>query len=309
MTHLITGYAGKEHIKSEDQGSFNASFFGGGQYVMESGNEFEASITSNNNVRVLDGDLLMYGRHVRANPDTYEDLTITTGTAGKNRIDLICMTYEKNLNTGIENAFLEVIKGTETSGTPKIPAYVDGNILQGASFNQMPLYKVTINGVALTSIERIFATIPTYKKLAAQYAAQFQSACETYLGALNILDTMEEVEANTQGKQLAGALAVKETIASTNKRLNDINTNLLKVKHAVFSFQCAAGYSEKDYDVSDEIITTQSLVMVIPTVAAYSTAGMRPSIALPNPKAKAGKIWIDVANAGSVTISFICFYK
>ena len=83
MAHLVTGYAGEEHITSADQGSFNASFFGTGQFVMEAGRQFEASIIDNNTVRVFDGDMLMQGRHIRIPPDTYEDMVITTGTAGK----------------------------------------------------------------------------------------------------------------------------------------------------------------------------------------------------------------------------------
>ena len=133
MAHLITGYAGSEHIQSADDGAFNAAFFGDGQYVMESGNQFDASIIDNNTVRILDGDLLMYGRHIRINPDTYEDLIITTGTAGVNRIDLVCMTYEKNASDGTEKAFLQVIKGTEVEGKASAPAHTDGNILLGAT--------------------------------------------------------------------------------------------------------------------------------------------------------------------------------
>lgn len=210
ITHLVTGYAGVEHIQSADEGAFNAAFFGGGQYVMESGNMFEGSIVDNNTVRILDGDLLMYGRHIRIKPDTYEDMTITTGTAGTNRIDLICVTYEKNANDGTETAYFEVIKGTEASGTAVAPNYTNGNILEGATKNQMPMYKVTVEGVVLSSIERLFTTIPTYKTLAEKYAAEFQQACESHLESLNVLDTVEEVLANTQTGQLAGALAFKE---------------------------------------------------------------------------------------------------
>jgi len=208
--HLITGYKGEEHIQSADQGSFNASFFGGGEYVMEAGNQFEASIMDNNTVRILDGDLLMQGRHIRIEPDTYEDMTITTGTAGVNRIDLIVMQYSKDTSTDIESAELVVIKGTEAEGTATEPEYTSGNILHGATLNQMPLYRVKVEGVVLTEIEPLFNVIPTYKTLAEQCAKQFQEACDTYIGLLNILDTMEEVEANTQEGQLAGALSVKE---------------------------------------------------------------------------------------------------
>ena len=219
MAHLITGFKGSEHIKSADQGSFNAAFFGAGQFVMEIGNQFEGSIINNNTVRILDGDLLMYGRHVRIEPNTYEDLTVTTGTAGKNRIDLVCMTYEKNTSDGTEKAYLQVVKGTETEGTAAEPAYVDGNILNGATKNQMPLYRLQIEGVVLKSITQVFKTIPTYKTLAEQYAAQFEKACNTYLGALNILDTMEEVSANTKANQLAGALALNEAYSTLNSKI------------------------------------------------------------------------------------------
>lgn len=221
MIHLVTGYAGYEHIQSEDDGAFNAAFFGDGQFVMEIGNQFAASIIDNNTVRIADGDGLMYGRHFRIKPNTYEDVTITTGTAGTSRIDLICATYMKNETDGTETTYLEVIKGKEAS-SPSVPNYTRGNILNGAIFNQMPLYKATINGIVLTKLEPMFDTSPTYKALAERYKQEFEQACETHLNSLNVLDTMEEVKANTQGKQLAGALAVKELSSDVDTLTTDI---------------------------------------------------------------------------------------
>ena len=207
-THLVTGYAGNEHIKSEDQGSFNASFFGAGQFVMEAGNMMEASIIDNNTVRILDGDLLMQGRHIRIKPNTYEDIIIETGNAGVNRFDLIVMEYTKDEPTGIEGSNIKVIKGTATAGTPTLPEYINGNILEGANLNQMPLYRVKVEGVVLSDITPLFEIIPTYKTLAQKYAAQFEATINA-LKAANILDTMEEIEANTQENMIAGALALK----------------------------------------------------------------------------------------------------
>lgn len=211
MAHLITGYAGIEHIKSEDQGSFNASFFGTGEFVMEIGKQFKASITSNNTVRILDGDLLMQGRHIRINPNTNEDLTIESGTSGTNRIDLIVMTYEKDNSTGVESATIEVVKGTPSSN-PSAPTIITGNILSGELKNQMPLYKVYINGVVLSSIEKVFKTCPTYKALAEKYEQEFIDACENYLDSLNVIDTVDGILANTSENQLTGALATKNLI-------------------------------------------------------------------------------------------------
>ena len=214
-THLITGYAGTEHIMSADQGSFNASFFGTGEYVMEAGNQLAASIISNNKVRILDGDILMQGRHIRIKPNTYEDVTIATGVAGKNRQDLIVCEYSKDANTGIETAEIKVIKGTASSKASD-PSITSGNILAGASLNQMPLYRVKINGVVLSSIERLYKKLPSYAALGKQYEQEFIAACTNHLNSLNILDSIDEVEANTQANQLAGALAVKELGENVN---------------------------------------------------------------------------------------------
>lgn len=223
--HLVTGYKGEEHIQSADQGSFNASFFGGGEFVMEAGNQFEASIMDNNTVRILDGDALMKGRHLRIEPNTYADVNIQTGTAGVNRNDLIVFQYVKDSASGVEDSSIVVIKGTETEGTATDPEYTDSDILGGATFNQMPMYRVKVEGVVLTGIEPLFTVIPTYKKLAEMYAQQFQEACDTYIGLLNILDTMEEVSANTQEGQLAGALALKELAASKVSTDSDARVN------------------------------------------------------------------------------------
>lgn len=229
MAHLITGYAGYEHIKSEDDGAFNAAVFGSAQYVLETQEQFAGSIIDNNTVRIQSGDGLMYGRHFRINPGIYEDVTIENGTSGVNRIDLICMTYEKNGTDETESAYLEVIKGTPTSGTPVAPLYTDGNILEGATKNQMPLYKVTISGVVLSRITKMFDVIPNYKTLAEKYETQFQTACENYLDSLNILDTLKEVLENTSEKQLTGALVTKQLsndIDANTRLINEMNRDM-----------------------------------------------------------------------------------
>ena len=264
MVHLITGYAGYEHIQSEDDGAFNAAFFGNGQYVMETGNQFEGSIINNNTVRILDGDGLMYGRHFRIKPNTYEDLNITTGTAGTRRVDMICMTYEKNAGDGTEQAYLQVVKGAETSGTPAAPSYTDGNILDGATFNQMPLYKVEIEGVVLSSITALFDTIPTYKALAETYEAKFKAACQSHLDSLGVLDTMEEITANTQSNQLAGALGVKQIY-------NQLNTDKIGFMYVDETLTCQAG-TIREYAFSN--LPTHRISIPIVINASNSIVGV-----------------------------------
>jgi len=239
VTHLVTGYAGVEHIKSSDQGSFNAAFFGDGQFVMEIGEQFKGSIIDNNTFRVADGSMLMNGRHIMIEPGLYEDLSIGTGTSGTNRIDLVVMTYVKDTSTGIEDAYLEIIEGTATAGTATEPEYIVGNILDGAVKSQMPLYALNINGISVTNATKKFTTCPTYKALAERYAAKFEEACLTYIGLLNVLDTMSEINANTSENQLAGALAVKELAKAKQDASSAINTG--NIANQSVSYASSAG--------------------------------------------------------------------
>ena len=161
-THLITGFAGKEHITSADQGSFNAAVMGGGEFVLERGEQFRCQVISNNKVRIYDGDILMQGRHIMIDRNTYEETMHENGTQGYLRNDLIVLTYEKNSTTGIETAKLEVIKGTPAESNPTVPEYVSGDILDGGALkNQMPLYKVPFNGLSIGVPVKMFSTVPT----------------------------------------------------------------------------------------------------------------------------------------------------
>lgn len=161
--HLVTGYKGEAHITSADQGAFNAAVFGNGQYVLEYGNQFSASVTSNNNIRVLDGEILMQGRHIRINPDEYVDLTISNGSQGMYRNDLIVARYTKNTSTGIEDCNLVVIEGTASSTAASDPAYTAGDILAGnATQNDMPLYRVPIDGINVGDLVPLFSTMGNF---------------------------------------------------------------------------------------------------------------------------------------------------
>ena len=179
--HLITGYAGAEHITSADQGSYNAAMMGNGQFVMERGNQFAASIISNNVIRVLDGDLMMQGRHVRMNENTYEELTFDNGAQGYLRNDLIAARYTKDSTTGIEACKLVVIKGTAVESSPADPTYNSGDIINNhVLINDMPLYRVPFSGLNMQPLVCLFSTVKTWETLQTETVA----AVRTQVNAL-----------------------------------------------------------------------------------------------------------------------------
>ena len=154
-TNLITGYAGKSHITSAGDGAVNAALFGKGRYVLDIGERFSYEIISNNLIRIKSGYAINQGRKIELAVNDYEELTIDNGLQGVKRCDLIAITYEKNLETGIETAVMNVIKGT--SGDDYLnPEHTVGNILNGDAKDDFLLYRVKINGLSIESVEKLF---------------------------------------------------------------------------------------------------------------------------------------------------------
>lgn len=146
--HLVTGYAGKEHITAIDQAAFNAALIGTGQFVLDKGKVLEAQVITNNQIRILDGELMMQGRFIRLDPDTYVDVTIENGAQGVKRNDLIVARYTKNTVTGVESVDLVVIKGTAVASNPVDPAHTEADITNGAAAqHDFPLWRIPLDGL------------------------------------------------------------------------------------------------------------------------------------------------------------------
>lgn len=163
--HLVTGYKGTPHITSADQGLFNAVSLGTEDYVFNTGKQFEAQVIDNSTVRIFDGALMMNGRFVTLDVDTYLDATISSGTSGMKRHDVISIRYAINTTSGVESVSLKVTKGTATVSTPSDPtnSYAD-NIVNGATVHDMPLYRVVLNGLNIEKVEPLFTVLAPLAK-------------------------------------------------------------------------------------------------------------------------------------------------
>jgi hypothetical protein len=155
--HLVTGYSGTPHVASSDQGSLFEALIRGGQFVMDAGAKFAASIITNNLIRVSDGELMMQGRHVKLTPGAYVDLTIENGAQGFLRNDLIVARYTRNAVNGIEECSLVVLKGTPAASNPSDPQYTTGNLNADSTLqHDIPLYRVSISGLNVEELTALF---------------------------------------------------------------------------------------------------------------------------------------------------------
>lgn len=145
---IITGRTGTQHVASADDRALNNAVFGNDGFIGVTGVTPEAKMIDANTIRIMPCEIMFQGCHARILPGNYEDLRISSGTAGYKRIDLVVARYTMSEN-GIEDMSLKVVRGTPVNGTgtPEVPAYITGNLYTGALEAELPLYTVKIDGI------------------------------------------------------------------------------------------------------------------------------------------------------------------
>lgn len=162
---IITGYTGKPHVTAEQDRDVNEGIFDTGSFVLKTGSQLAAELVSNNEIKIRDGVLVIQGCTATIKKNTYDPVTIANGSQGMKRIDLIVARYNKNEETKIEEVTLKVIQGTPNASTAAVPTYKTGDIQSGDLVADMPLYKVTLDGLNVTSVDKMFTVIPTLPEL------------------------------------------------------------------------------------------------------------------------------------------------
>lgn len=152
---IITGYTGKPHVTSEQDRDVNIGVVGKGSYVLQTGMQLAAEVSSNNEIKIRDGVLMHQGCTASIKKNTYDSLIIINGSQGMKRIDLIVARYEKNQDNGIESLDLKVIQGTPAESTPTVPEYTEGDIQAGDYVADMPMYQVIIDGLNITEVKKV----------------------------------------------------------------------------------------------------------------------------------------------------------
>ena len=161
---IVIGYQGKNHVTAGQVGRIMAGMAGSGTYVLETQNRLAATVVTANQVRVDTGDLVMQGRV--ATVETPETLTIESGVTGQKRRDLIVARYTMEDSTAVEGIELAVVKGTPVSyGEPSDPEVSEGSILDGDSPVEVPLYRVTVDGLTPGTPEALLDTVPSVDSL------------------------------------------------------------------------------------------------------------------------------------------------
>lgn len=151
---LVDGKAGTAHISSEDKAIIHQAKFGAGDMVFEWGDAMSCTMQSANKAVIGTGCASIQGLdwHI-TNPET---VTIQSGSSGKNRNDIICAHYHREMSTGVEKVELVAFKGVPSDGAAVDPTIPSAKILNGAADAYMPLWRIPLTGITAGTPVRLF---------------------------------------------------------------------------------------------------------------------------------------------------------
>lgn len=167
---IITGYTGSPHVTAEQDRDINIGIFGNESYVLQTGSQLTAEVSSNNEIKVRDGVIMHQGCAASIKKNTYDSLTITNGSQGMKRVDLIVARYSRDPSTNEESLTLKVIQGTPSENSPTVPGYTTGDIQSGDLVADMPLYQVIFNGLNITEVKKLFSVQGSIAELSSNLA-------------------------------------------------------------------------------------------------------------------------------------------
>lgn len=213
---IITGYTRKPHVTSEQDRDVNIGVVGKGSYVLQTGMQLAAEVSSNNEIKIRDGVLMHQGCTASIKKNTYDSLIIINGSQGMKRIDLIVARYEKNQVNGIESIDLKVIQGTPAESTTTVPEYTEGDIQAGDYVADMPMYQVIIDGLNITEVKKVFEVAPgidALKKEIAELNSKLKILKTKYI-VVNSFESSSILYSDIDfGKECAGCYIVGTILA------------------------------------------------------------------------------------------------
>ena len=151
---LVDGKAGVAHISSEDKAIIHQAKFSKSDVVFDWGDAFKCTMGSANKATIGTGCASIQGLdwHITS----AESVTISNGSQGMKRNDIICAHYNRNPKTGNELVELTVLKGSPNATAAADPKVPSGKILSGAVDAYMPLWRIPLDGITVGTPVRLF---------------------------------------------------------------------------------------------------------------------------------------------------------
>ena len=111
---IVSGRTGSPHVTSQQFRQMLEGIIGQGSYIITSGENLKPELSSNNLLKIRSGMMAHHGCISCVDIGTYDEVTLTNGSQGMKRIDLIVNRYTRNAETEVENCSWKVIQCRHT---------------------------------------------------------------------------------------------------------------------------------------------------------------------------------------------------
>lgn len=148
---IVTGVGENDHVTEVDFRNMLLGIVGPGNFIFNIGERLEATLISNNQLDIGTG--MMYTDGNVSAEVKGESITITNGTQGMKRIDLVVNRYTRDEATQVETNSWVYLQGTPDAVSPLVPEYVEGSILAKDLVVDTPVYEITLDGLNVASVD------------------------------------------------------------------------------------------------------------------------------------------------------------
>lgn len=162
---IVSGRTGSPHVTSQQFRQMLEGILGQDSYILTSGENLKPELSSNNLLKIRSGMMCHHGCISCVEIGTYDEVTLTNGSHGMQRIDLVVYRYTRNTETEVEKCEWKVITGTAKASSPAVPTYTKGNLQEGDLVDECPVFEIHYNGINVTEVKSLLSVAGSLAEL------------------------------------------------------------------------------------------------------------------------------------------------
>ena len=162
---IVSGRTGSPHVTSQQFRQMLEGILGQDSYILTSGENLKPELSSNNLLKIRSGMMCHHGCISCVEIGTYDEVTLTNGSHGMQRIDLVVNRYTRNTETEVEKCEWKVITGTAKASSPAVPTYTKGNLQEGDLVDECPVFEIHYNGISVTEVKSLLSVAGSLAEL------------------------------------------------------------------------------------------------------------------------------------------------
>ena len=162
---IVSGRTGSPHVTSQQFRQMLEGILGQDSYILTSGENLKPELSSNNLLKIRSGMMCHHGCISCVEIGTYDEVTLTNGSHGMQRIDLVVNRYTRNAETEVEKCEWKVITGTAKASSPAVPTYTKSNLQEGDLVDECPVFEIHYNGINVTEVKSLLSVVGSLAEL------------------------------------------------------------------------------------------------------------------------------------------------